>query len=179
MIKKEEINMKNNIINYDVEIQIEGMGFVIYSKGAVLDIKEGDDYFDKEFATPEQVASHIRKGDIVGFNTGSGGTYNIKFRTGYPSKIVDEQYPISIRLAIDVKGGEISIIDLFWLLDWSSECPAEQRIAVDDGIYHLTILTAKPQSNIWGDHQDIYIYLNKLETMPELTWTGVPALFTL
>lgn len=171
--------MKKADLHYDLEMQIEGMGFVLYSKGAVLNIKEGDNFFDREFASPEQVASHIRRGDIVGFNTGSGGTYNIKFRTGYPSKKIDDEYPISIRLAIDVKGGEISIIDLFWLMEWSDECPAEQRISVDDGIYHLTISTAKPRSNIWGDHQDIYIYLNKLETMPELTWTGVPALFTL
>lgn len=171
--------MEKMVLEYDLEMQIEGMGFVLYSKEAVKNIKEGENFFGKEYATPEQVASHIRKGDIVGFNTGSGGTYNVKFRTGYPSREIDEKYPISIRLAIDVKGGEIAIVDLFWLMDWCSECPTEQRIAVDDGIYHLTVLTAKPQSNIWGDHQDIYIYLNKLEKMPELTWTGVPALFTL
>lgn len=171
--------MEQKEIYYNVEIKIEGMGFVLYSKGAVENIKEGENFFSKEYAAPEQVASHIRKGDIVGFCTGSGGIYNIKFRTGYPSAEIDERYPISIRLAIDVKGGKISIIDLFWLMDWSNECPIEQQIAVDDGVYHMTISTAKPKSNIWGDHQDIYIYLNKLEKMPELTWTGVPELFTL
>lgn len=171
------MNQKN--IDYDVEVVIDGMGFVLYSEGVVKNIREGEDFFNREYATPEQVASHIKKGDIVGFNTGSGGKFNIKFRTGYPSIEIDEKYPISIRLAIDVKGGKLSIIDLFWLMEWSSDCPAEQQIDIEDGVYHMTISTARPKSNIWGDDQDIYIYLNKIEKMPELTWTGVPELFVL
>lgn len=171
------MNQKN--IDYDVEVVIDGMGFVLYSEGVVKNIMEGEDFFNREYATPEQVASHIKKGDIVGFNTGSGGKFNIKFRTGYPSIEIDEKYPISIRLAIDVKGGKLSIIDLFWLMEWSSDCPAEQQIDIEDGVYHMTISTARPKSNIWGDDQDIYIYLNKIEKMPELTWTGVPELFVL
>ena len=171
--------MEQKNLNYDVEICIYGMGLVIYSEGAVKDFKEGEDFFSKEFATPEQVAYHIKKGDMVGFNTGSSGIYNVKFRSGYPNTEIDENYPVSIRLAIKVEGGKISIIDLFWLMEWSSDCPPEQQIAVEDGVYHLTISTAKPQSGIWGDHQDIYIFLNKVEEMPELTWKGVPELFVL
>lgn len=164
-------------INYDMELVIDGMGIVLYSEGAVSHIEEGEDYFSKEFSTPEQVAKHIKKGDIIGFNTGSGGTYRIKLRTGYPSEDINQEFPISIRLAMDVKGGKLSIIDLFWLMEWSNECPTDQQIAIEDGIYHLTVSTAKPASGIWGDKQEIYIYFNRLEEMPELTWTGVPPLY--
>lgn len=164
-------------LNYDVELILDGIGIVLYSEGAVKDIEEGANYFNKEYATPNQVASHIKKGDIVGFCTGTGGVFNLKFRTGYPSEDIDKNFPISIRLAIDVKGGKICVIDLFWLMEWSDECPPEQQILIDDGIYHMTVSTAKPKSGIWGDSQDIYIYLNRIAKMPELTWDGVPELF--
>ena len=108
---------------YDFKLNIDGMGIVLYSDEAVKHIKQGENYFAKEYATPEQVAMHIQKGDIVGFSTGSSGEYNIKTRTGYPDKETEEQYPISIRLAIDIKGGSLSIIDLFWLMDWDADCP--------------------------------------------------------
>lgn len=177
LTEKEKNRMKQTDICYDVTIEIEGMGFVLYSEGAVKGIEEGENFFDREYAEPAQVAAHIKKGDIVGFNTGSGGIYHIKFRSGYPDADINREYPVAIRLAIDVKGGKISIIDLFWLMEWSSDCPSEQQIEVEDGIYHLTVLTRKPKSGVWGDRQEIYIYLNRIEEMPKLTWTGVPELF--
>ena len=167
-----------NEINQDVDLIIDGMGIVLYSDGVVKDIEEGENYFDKEFSTPEKAAKHINKGDVVGFNTGSGGSYRIKFRSGYPNEEIERGFPISIRLAIDVKGGKLSVIDLFWLMEWSNDCPEEQQLLINDGIYHLTVSTVKPESGIWGDNQVIYIHLNRLNEMPELTWQGVPQLFT-
>ncbi len=168
--------MSNNIYK-DIELVIDGMGLVLYSNEAMKYIGEGEDFFSKEFSTPEKVANHIAKGDIVGFNTGTGGKYNVKFREGYPNDEINEQFPVSIRLAIDIKGNTMSIIDLFWLMEWSNYVPEEQQIEVEEGIYHLTILTNRPSSGIWGDNQDIYIYMNKLNEMPALTWKGVPQLF--
>lgn len=169
--------METAKIYYDLELDIDGMGLVLYSEGAVQELVEGENFFQRDYSTPQQVAAHIKKGDIVGFCTGSGGRYHIKFREGYPDESADEQYPVGIRLALDVKGGKISIIDLFWLMEWSRDCPREQQLSVEDGIYHLTVLTAKPASGIWGDNQEIYIYMQKLDKMPELTWEGVPGLF--
>lgn len=169
----------HNEINQDMDLIIDGMGIVLYSDGVIKDIEEGENYFDKEFSTPEKVAKHINKGDVVGFNTGSGGSYRIKFRSGYPNEEIERGFPISIRLAIDVKGGKLSVIDLFWLMEWSNDCPEEQQLLLNDGIYHLTVSTVKPESGIWGDNQVIYIHLNRLNEMPELTWTGVPLLNTI
>lgn len=170
---------KQNDINYDMDLTIDGIGIVLYSDGFTKKIKDGEDFFSKEFSTPEQVTEHIKKGDIIGFNTGSSGSYCIKFRSGYPNEKIEEEFPVSIRLAINVKGGKLSVIDLFWLMEWSHDCPKEQQLLIDDGIYHLTVSTIKPKSGIWGDNQEIYIFLNKLIEMPELTWTGVPQLFTI
>lgn len=168
----------SNKIYKDIEIYIDGMGIVIYSNKAMNYVNEGEDFFTNEFSTPEKVVKHINKGDIVGFNTGTGGKYNIKVREGYPNYDINNKFPISIRLAIDIKGNIISFIDVYWLMEWSNDIPEEQQIFVDDGIYHLTILTRKPISGIWGDDQDIYIFMNKIENMPKLSWSGVPQLFT-
>jgi hypothetical protein len=164
-------------LNIDMPIVIDGMGIVFYSDKATEHIKEGEDYLSTKYSKPEQVAEHIRRGDIVGFCTGSSGDYMLKFRSGYPNTNLMEQYPVSARLAIVVDGGKISVIDLFWLMDWSTECPSEQQIEIEDGIYHITLLTKIPETEIWGDNQIIYVYLNRLDKMPELSWQGVPQLY--
>jgi hypothetical protein len=161
----------------DIELPLDGMGIVFYSDGAVKDIKEGYNYFQNEYSEPKQVAEHIKKGDIVGFCTGSGGNYTLKFRSGYPTTEIDEKYPIQIRLAIDVDGDRIYIKDLFWLMDWYSDCPKEQQIEIEKGIYHITLCTIQPESGILGYDQTIYVYLNRLDEMPQLTWQGVPQLY--
>ena len=164
-------------INKDMKLYVDGMGIVIYSNMAMKNVNEGEDFFKNEFFTPESVAQHIKKGDITGFCTGTGGQFNLKIREGYPDNETEKQFPVSIRLAIDVRGNIVSIIDLAWLTEWSNDVPEMQQIIVEEGIYHLTILTCKPKSGIWGDDQDIYIYFNRLKNMPELSWDGVPQLF--
>ena len=169
--------MNGKIKGFDINISISGMGIVFYSDGAVKNIKKGEDFFSKEYDDPDQVAMHIRTGDIVGFCTGSGGEYILKFRNGYPSKGIDENYPISIRLGIVIEGGRLCIKDLFCLMDWNAECPQNQQIKLEDGAYHITLNTKVPSSGIYGDGQEIYVYLNKLHKMPKLMWEGVPQLF--
>ena len=61
-------------------------------------------------------------------------------------------------------------------MEWCADCPLEQTISIDPGYYHITLCTRKPDSGIWGDKQTIFVYLNKLDSMPELMWPGVPLL---
>ncbi|MHC1686058.1 MAG: hypothetical protein AB6733_24540 [Clostridiaceae bacterium] len=175
--KHGEMSYMEKKINYDINLEIDGMGIIFYSDGAVENIKEGENFLRKEYENPDQVAKHIRKGDIVGFCTGSGGDYILKFRDGYPSEEIDERYPISIRLGIVIDGGRLCIKDLFELIDWDSYCPKEQQIQLEDGAYHITLNTRRPKSGIYGDYQEIYVFLNKLDKMPKLMWEGVPQLF--
>lgn len=169
--------MDDSKINCDINLSIDGMGIIFYSDGAVKNIKPGEDYFTNEYEDIDKVAKHVREGDIIGFCTGSGGDYILKFRNGYPSNKIDEQYPISIRLAIVIDGGRLYIKDLFELMDWNPDCPKHQQIELDNGIYHITLNTREPKSGIYGDNQEIYVYLNKLNKMPNLIWEGVPQLF--
>ena len=159
-------------------MSIDGMGMAVYSDGCMSGVTEESDFFSSDFAEPSRMAGHIRKGDITGFCTGSGGDFTLKIREGYPDKETDEAYPVSVRLGLEVRGGKVSFIDIYWLMEWSGTAPEEQQIELEDGFYHLTVLTRLPDSGYWGGEQTIYIYFNKLDAMPQLTWKGVPQLFT-
>lgn len=165
-------------IDFDMELVIDGMGIVLYSPGMVEAVPVGSDFLDCEFSAPEDVGRHVRKGDVTGFCTGTSGVFELKFREGYPDETVDRDYPVSIRLGIQVKGGEIRVVDLFWLSEFDPDCPEEQTLKVEDGFYHVTVNTRKPDSGIWGDRQTIFVFLEQVDRMPELAWQGVPYLFS-
>ena len=166
------------MIEKDMDLIIDGMGIVFFSPETNKEIPEGIDFFSTEYQNPEDVAAHLKKGDVVGFCTGTGGDFTLKFREGYPSEELCSDYPVVIRLGIELKDGKLCAVDLFNLMDWTTECLDEQTILVEPGFYHLTLCTRKPDSGIWGDYQTIYVYMNKLNEMPQLAWNGVPYLCT-
>lgn len=166
-----------NFQERDIKLRIDGMGIVFFSPETTKAIPIGDDFLDSEYSEPEDVARHIKKGDVVGFCTGTGGDFTLKFREGYPEEELLEEYPVAIRLGIDIRDDQLCVIDLFWLTEWSNECPPGQILNIKPGYYHITLCTKRPDSGIWGDKQTIYVYLNELDSMPELNWPGVPLLF--
>lgn len=161
-----------------VQLSIDGMGIVFYSAETMKYVTPGSNFLNEEFMQPEQVAGHIRKGDITAFCTGTGGDFTLRFLEGYPSDEVLEEYPVAIRLGLEVRGGSIQFCDLFWLSSWDTDFPQEQVLAMEDGFYHITACTRRPESGYWGDSQTILMYFQKLDAMPELAWTGVPYLCT-
>lgn len=160
----------------DIQLSIDGIGIVFYSPKTNRNIPEGYNFLNEEYLKPEDVARHIKKGDVVGFCTGSSGNYTLKFRKGYPKEKLLEEYPVAIRLGIDMQDEKLCVVDLFRLSEWRAECPPEHIISIEPGYYHITLCTRKPESEIWGDGQIIYVFLNQLDSMPELAWPGVPQL---
>ena len=158
------------MIKKDLTLEIIGLGMILYSDFAVANIKEEEDYFSSNYETIEQVIPHIYKGDIVGFCTGTPGTFHIKFREGYPL----EKFEFVTRLGIEVRDERIWIRDLYDLMEWTKECPKEQCLEIENGFYHITVCTNRPASGILGDEQDMYIFLNQLKEMPRLKYKGVP-----
>jgi hypothetical protein len=67
--------------------------------------------------------------------------------------------------------------DLYDLMEWSQECPAEQQLPVADGWYRLTVFSSRPASGILGDGQIININLEPVASKPLVRWEGVPQLF--
>lgn len=162
----------------DMKLSTDGMGIVFFSPETVKEIPEGINFLQTEYQKPADVAEHLKKGDVVGFCTGSGGDFILKFREGYPTDEISQAYPVTARLGIEIKDGRLCAIDLFWLSEWCADCPEAQTVQLPSGFYHITLCTRCPESGCWGDDQTIYVYLNRMEQMPELAWNGVPQLFT-
>ena len=76
----------------DIELCIDGMGIVFFSPKTTKDIPEGIDFFNQEYSAPADVSAHLKKGDVVGFCTGSGGDFILKFREGYPDDRINNEY---------------------------------------------------------------------------------------
>ena len=158
----------------EVKLDISGLGIIMYSDFAVAHIAEGEDYFSSKYQTPQQVVKHIYEGTIVGFCTSSPGQFILKFRSGYPNEADLNSFEFRLRLAIEVIDGKICIRDLYDLMNWRVKCPENQYVKIENGFYHITLCGNIPETKVLGDNQEIYVYLNKLESMPELRYAGVP-----
>lgn len=161
---------------YTIEIEIEGLGLIIYSPFATKNIGEGEDYLTSNYMSEDQVQVHVQKGTIVGFGTGSPGRYIIDILEGYPEDDHLDASDFKLRLGIEVKNEKVCIRDLYDLMEWTSFCPPEHSLFMKDGFYHITLCSNKPESGLIGDNQTISAYFNKLSKMPALSKMGIPTL---
>jgi len=164
--------------NEKIELQIAGIGIILYSPASASHISEGENYLESSYMTDDQVQRHIQSGSVVGFGTGSPGTFTIFIRDGYPPDDVFAENEFKLRLGVHVKGGILCFRDLFDLIDWTVECPPRQRAAFADGDYHITLCSRRPASGIVGDQQVILAYFNRLPAFPKLRNEGIPTLCT-
>lgn len=73
----------------DIYLMTDGMGIVFYLPETNKDIPEGCNFFEEEYSKPEDVAKHIKKGDVVGFCTGTSGKFTLKFREGWVKPVME------------------------------------------------------------------------------------------
>lgn len=165
-------------MNKTVDLAVDGMGIVLFSAKTMSYVEPGSDFLMNEFEAPSQIAEHINKGDITGFCTGGGGDFHLHFLTGKPTDDINEKFPVSAKLGLDVQGGTVQFCDMFWLMKWNTDFPENQVIPLEDGFYEITACTCIPESGYWGDNQTIYIYFEKVDKMPELAFKGIPYLYT-
>jgi hypothetical protein len=165
-----------NIDGKEITLDIAGLGIIFHSPLFGNQIPEGTDYLASNYTTELQVQSHIQKGTIVGFGTGSPGTFVLRFHFGYPAASDLEQCDFKLRLGLHCVGGKVCFRDLYDLIKWEPDCPPDQVVELDDGFYHVTLCSNHPASGILGDHQRIDVYLQKLDSFPKLAKHGVPTL---
>lgn len=159
-----------------ITLDISGPGIILYSPSFVSHIYEGEDYLSTNYMDADQVQPHIQAGTLVGFGTSSPGRFFIHILEGYPEEHTLDEADFTLRLGIQVRDSMICIRDLYDLLNWTSECPSEQILEIDNGYYHITLYSNIPSSGILGDDQIIWMYFNMLPDMPELYPHGVPTL---
>lgn len=164
------------LMGSELVLDISGMGIVFYSPSFARPIPEGSDYLNTNYTTEQQVQAHIQKGTIVGFGTGTPGTFVLKFHAGYPEEGYLQKCEFKLRLGLHVEGGLICVRDLFDLLQWRAECPPQQVVELEDGFYHVTLCSDPPESGVLGDNQHINVYFQKLDAFPKLAKQGIPTL---
>ena len=160
----------------EIVLETAGTGIVFHSPKFTEYIQEGEDYLQSSYSTEDQVQSHIQKGTLVGFGTGSPGTFVLRFHSGYPRDDFLVQSDFKLRLGLRCVGGVVCFRDLYELLDWKAACPSQQVLELDDGVYHVTLCSSLPASGVIGDKQVIHCYLQMLDRFPDLAKQGVPTL---
>ena len=160
----------------EIQLEISGLGIIFYSPAFTEHIPAGFDYLRSNYTTVEQVQSHVQAGSIVGFATGSPGTYILRFREGYPDKSQLSSFGLKLRLGLNCRGGIVCFRDLYDLMDWEPHCPPNQSLQLTDGCYHVTLCSNLPASGIRGDNQVIEVYMQPLEAFPELANNWIPTL---
>lgn len=158
-------------------LEIDGLGIIVYAPSSASHIGEGEDYFTPHYMGEDEVQRHIQEGSIVAFATSSPGTYHLTVRAGYPPQEELAAADFKLRLAVR-SDGRLVFRDLFDLMEWTAEYPAEHSLAVPEGIYHVTLMSDRPASGVLGDDQQIAVYLQPLEQFPELARQGIPTLCT-
>ncbi|MDQ3640860.1 MAG: hypothetical protein M3450_05160 [Actinomycetota bacterium] len=158
-----------------LQLEISGLGMILYSPSSAAHISEGEDYLTSSYWEPQDVQHHVEQGYIVGFSTGSPGYYKLDIFRGYPAP--DEFDEAEMKLRLVVRADERLVFrDLYDLMEWSAVYPEPQAIDIDSGIYHVTVLSDIPASGTLGDHQTISIYLAQLPNFPPMRYSGVPSL---
>ena len=159
-----------------VQLDLVGLGIILYSPRWAEGISQRADYLSSNYTTAEQVQAHVQAGTIVGFGTGSPGDYTLTFHSGYPAEAEVRRRQFKLRLGLHCVGGGLCVRDLYDLMDWTPECPPAQTLGLEDGFYHLTLVSDTPPSGYLGDGQVIDIYLERLPAFPDLGNVGVPML---
>lgn len=165
-----------NIDGREMRLEISGIGIIFYSPKATEHIAEGSNYLATNYTTEQQVQSHLQTGSIIGFGTGSPGTFILRFQNGYPDEMFLQESECKLRLGLDCRGGLVCFRDLYDLMEWRDECPPTQTLELEDGYYHITLCSDRPASGILGDNQEIGFYLQKLDEFPALAKQGIPVL---
>ena len=160
----------------DIELEIGGLGIIIYSPSAAAHIRDGEDYLAAEYMNGEQVQRHVQAGTIVAFATSSPGTFRLCIGRGYPTNDALASSDFKLRLGIKVTDACVCFRDLYDLMEWTSACPPEQVYPLENGFHHITLMSNLPPSRILGDNQTIYVYFNPLPAMPALAKLGLPTL---
>lgn len=160
----------------ELNLEIAGLGFILYSPFTVTHIADGEDYLQAHFWDPDDVAEHVNACTLTAFCTGSPGRYRISFLNCAASAEEETGAAMKLRLGIEIRDGVLCVRDLYDLLDWSATCPTEQQVRLANGFYRLTVLSDPPRSGIIGDNQRITIHFERMTRKPIIRHAGVPNL---
>lgn len=158
------------------QISISGLGIIFYSPQSVKHIEEGEDYLGEHYSIPQDVIKHIYEGSIVGIATGTPGDFYLNIYQSIQPDIENIAPDYALKLCLKVTDNVVYFRDLYVLLSWEKESETDIQLNIENGYYEVIVCSWLPKSGIRGKNQQIDMYFNKTETLPELHYEGVPAL---
>lgn len=161
----------------DIVLELESMGFIIFSKYAVAKIEKGEDFLSTHYWKPEDVAKEVNSGGILGVCVGGPGTYIIKVREGMPCDELRDNTKLKRRLSIKVSDEHVYLEDLYSLACWMdtyAQYDEERSIKIDNGYYTILMAGNIPNTGLRGDNQIIYMYFIRDADFKETQYQGVP-----
>lgn len=160
-----------------VDIDIQSMGIVFHSQQVLSEYSTGYNFLEKEFWSPSDVVKHVKNGDVTGLCVGSPGVYHLFFHNGNPQKEELDAFESIATIGIRVDNRKLYIRDLYELDEWTQDCEESICIEFENGIYRMTAGIERISDDEFFDcGQDIHIYFEKVDQMPDLKWDGVPML---
>ena len=159
-----------------MRLDIAGLGIVMYSPSSVAHIVPGEDYLMQNLWEERDVQRHIQDGKLVIFQTGTPGSFFLKMMFGYPEPDHFRSAKYKYRIGIRVADSRVCFRDMYDLLRWDPRCSDAQILCIEDGIYHVTLVSNEPASGVLGDDQLIEVYFTRLQEWPALATEGIPTL---
>jgi hypothetical protein len=159
-----------------IDLEIVGLGIILYSPFAVRHIPTGQDYLEPHFWKPDDVARHVNACQIAAFGTGSPGRYLLELYDGPLDEKGLASATASVRLGIEVRDDSLCFRDLYDLMRWNPECPAAQAIPVANGFYRITAYTSPSLDDLEGAGQPVWLHFEASSEKPLLSWAEVPDL---
>lgn len=158
-----------------IQLETAGLGIIFYSPHNAAHIEPGDDYLSVHYTNVPDVRRHVRAGSIVGFCTGTPGTFRLRVQRGKPAMCA-EQHEFSLTLPFRCIGGKVCFRDLYDLMEWNVQCPEEQTLLLRDGAYKVMVRSNTPPSGVLGDNQLIDFYFQRVDELPDIPHRGSPYL---
>lgn len=162
----------NNII----ELDISGIGIIIYSPWAVAHIEPNSDYLSSDYWEDVDVGNHVRNCSLTALAVGSSGRFRLHISTEPTDIAALQASEFRAALCLEVRDQIVCVRDLYDLMEWEPRCPQIQTFSIEDGFYHISAYTSTPSSGVLGDNQDLYLNFQQVPNKPEITWQGVPQL---
>jgi hypothetical protein len=155
-----------------VYLSISGLGIIFYSPFAVRHIPAGEDYLEHQFLEPEDIARHVNACTLTGFGTGGPGEFELIVRDDVEEKaFLNAQF--KAELCLEVRDEVVYFRDLYDLIRWVPECPANQAVSLPDGYYRVVAYTSYVPI---GQSQSVTLSFIATDAKPAMHYSGVPEL---
>lgn len=161
----------------EIDLDIAGIGLIIYSEAELPNISIGSDFLQSQFMTEDQIFHFLQLGKLMGISTGTPGFFLIKCfivdsadeTNSHSSEFIAHGY-------VFVSDQSVCIRDLYDLMEWQAELNERQKVNLPNGHYHVVVTSRTPETGILGDNQVVHIYFIKKNSVHVLDFTGIPAI---